>query len=312
MKNTLCIFVALLFAACTHDEPLEHNPELALMFQPSMYMHVADDNVEGFSEEMSFAVRAWSLPRAEEWNLSSAKATEFLPLSVASCKKANIAKNSSGGNVTGKLWTLGENVLWPSTSERLTFMAYSPVAADCTCDPVSGVTCTMDVSTEQTDLLYTLPCRDREKLKDSGIVPLTFDHALCRIDLRVTHRVSADEKITIKRITLDEAQYKGTFASLHDPQWTLEESSTAFTLFEGTQEAGSTPAAIGRYIFLPPQKLATPITVEFEYTTAFETTIPLTLKTVAMGTELKAGRTYTYTLSVGVDDVKFLQEIIRN
>ena len=53
------------------------------------------------------------------------------------------------------------------------------------------------------------------------------------------------------------------------------------------------------------------MTVEFEYTTAMQTSISQTLKTVAMSTELQAGRTYTYTLSVGADNLKFLQEIIK-
>lgn len=311
MKKTLYIVAALMFAACTHDELLEYDPELTLTFQPCMYMHMSHDDVSCFDEEMDFAICAWALPRDFKWSEYSRKATEFLPTSVARCKKENLAKNRNGETVSDKLWTLDEEVLWPSTNETLTFMGYSPATSNCVCNRDSGVTCTMDLSTEQTDLLYILPCHDREKLINNGIVPLTFDHALCRIDLRIAHRVAEDEKITIKKITLDEAQYKGTFASLHTPQWVLEDSSTEFTFFEGREELSLEPEPIGRYIFLPPQKLSTPITIEFEYTTAMQTTIPLTLKTVTMGTELKAGRTYTFTLSIGVDDVKFLQEIIR-
>ena len=143
-------------------------------------------------------------------------------------------------------------------------------------------------------------------------MPLTFAHALCRMDLRMEHRVNNDEKITIKSISIDGVLHKGTFSSLHDPQWNLDDSFAGFTLFEGSKELEKTPEPIGRYLLLPPQKLATAITVEFEYTTAMQTSITQILKTIIMTTELKAGRTYTYTLSVGVDDVKFQQEIITN
>ena len=308
MKKILYIAASLLFAACTHDELLEYNPELTLMFQPSMYMHMTHDNAEGFTQDKDFAVFAWSLPHNAEWSKHSKQATEFLPTSVASCKDENGGKEG----ITSSLWSLDNEVLWPATSERLTFMGYSPATFNCTCHPTDGVTCTMDVTTEQTDLLYTLPCSDREKLKDGGIVPLTFDHALCRLDLKMGHRVNSDEKITIKSIYIDRILHKGTFSSLHEPQWNLDDSYARFTLFEGSKELEKNPEPIGRYILLPPQKLATTITVKFEYTTAMQTSITQTLKTVIMSTNLKAGRTYTYTLSVGVDDVKFLQEIITN
>lgn len=308
MKKILYIAASLLFAACTHDELLEYNPELTLMFQPSMYVHMTHDNAEGFTPNKDFAVQAWSLPRSAEWNKHSKQATEFLPISVASCKGENGGKEG----IAASLWSLDNEVLWPATNERLTFMGYSPATFNCTCHPTDGVTCTMDVTTEQTDLLYTLPCRDRDKLIDGGIVPLIFNHALCRIDLKMGHRVNSNEKITIKSISIDNVLHKGTFSSLHEPQWNLDDSYACFTLFEGSKELEKTPESIGRYILLPPQKLATTITVEFEYTTAMQTSITQTLSTMIMSTKLKAGRTYTYTLSVGVDDVKFLQEIITN
>ena len=312
MKHTLYyIAVALVFASCAYDNPLEHNPDLTIMFQPSMYMHVAADDVESFTEEMDFAVAAWSLPRRTRWSESAATATEYFPASTARCGDGSMAFASAAGGTSARLWGFAGRVQWPSVDTTLTFMGYSPASADCVCDPVAGITCTVDVLADQTDLLYTQPCADREKNTDGGVVPLIFEHAMCRIDVRAVHCVSSDEKITIKKLIIDDVLHKGTFASLKTPQWSLDDSYTGFTLFEGSQELASKPAAVGRYIFLPPQHLATAMTIEFEYTTAMQTTIPQTLKTVLMSTELQAGRTYTYTLSVGADNVKFLQEIIK-
>ena len=54
------------------------------------------------------------------------------------------------------------------------------------------------------------------------------------------------------------------------------------------------------------------VSVEYEYRTASDTGFTTTLKTCALQTNLKPGRHYTYTLSVGIDDVKFLLEIIED
>lgn len=308
MKRILYILSVLMLTGCSQDERLEYNPELELLFQPSMYMQISHDDVESFGPEMDFAVRAWALPRNASWSKSWASATEFLPTSVASCNSTT--SNSKGEQ--GRLWGLKPTVLWPDVDTTLTIIGYSPADAGCICDTKKGVTHTMDVKTDQTDLLYTRLCCDREKNRDGGIVPLIFEHALCRIDLRAVHCVSADEKITVKKITIDSVRHKGTFSSLAKPQWELEKSYTGFTLFEGSERLpGSISKPIGGYILLPPQVLETTITVEYEYTNAQQSTIPQRLSTVALETKLMAGRKYTFTLAVGADDVKFLQEILK-
>ena len=72
------------------------------------------------------------------------------------------------------------------------------------------------------------------------------------------------------------------------------------------------PEPIGTVWLMVPQKLDTKISVEFQYTTFANTTITQVIKTVPMKTTLENGRDYTYTLSVGIDDVKFLQELIED
>ena len=307
MKKILYILVALIFAGCTSDERIEYDPELTLMFQPGMYMHVSHDNVEGFTDDRNFAVKAWALPRGARWSESWANASEYLPTSVAYCKKSQ--KTEDDGTYDN-LWSVADHIRWPDAGTTLTFIGYSPVSARCECTSADGVVYMTDALTEQTDFLYTQPCLDREKSQNGGVVPLIFEHAMCRIDLRAVRRVADDEKITVKRISFDDVLHKGTFTSLPSPKWTLDDSYKEIVLFEGSEELASSPAAIGRYLFLPPQKLVTHITVEYEYTSSAQATIPLKQKTTLVKTALKAGHTYTYTLSVGIDDVRFLQEII--
>ena len=130
MKHTLYILIALMLAACTHNEPLEYDPDLAIKFQPSMYMHVSHDNVEGFTEEMDFAVKAWSLPRGAKWEESSANASEYLPTTVAICKE----QPSDDGKISDKLWSLSDQQLWPAAGTTLTFIGYSPASVACECN----------------------------------------------------------------------------------------------------------------------------------------------------------------------------------
>ena len=60
-----------------------------------------------------------------------------------------------------------------------------------------------------------------------------------------------------------------------------------------------------------PQALNTYVTVEFEYINFDGGTISQTLQTASpLKTVLQPGYNYTYTLSVGIDDVLFLQEVI--
>lgn len=311
-KKTLCILAALAFAGCTYDDRQAYNPEERLMFQPGMYMHMSHDGVECFSRDMTFAVKAWSLPLGCGWNDMSGSAIEFLPLSTAHCCETVITDTLIEESRNDLLWMVDEEVMWPPHDETLAFMAYSPANAACECDPEKGVTYSTDITEEQVDLLYSLPCSDRNKVEHGWIVPLRFCHSLCRMDFRVKNRVAKDEKITVKNITVDAVKNKGRFTSLPSPKWQLGSSLVPLCIFDGSEEVEQEPQKIGRYWFVPPQTLETEITVEYEYTTREQTSITQRLKTVPVNTTLKPGLTYTYTLSIGIDDVRFLQEVFED
>ena len=60
------------------------------------------------------------------------------------------------------------------------------------------------------------------------------------------------------------------------------------------------------------QKLDTEVTVEYDYVTEAGTFITQKLKTTALQKALQPGKNYTFTITVGIDDVKFLVEIIED
>jgi hypothetical protein len=124
--------------------------------------------------------------------------------------------------------------------------------------------------------------------------------------------VFKEEEIIIKSIRIDEVKHRGSFTSLPQPRWVVEDAETSLLFFEGEQATRNVSAPIGRSWNVIPQALSTRVTVEYEYRTAANTGFTLTLKTCDLETNLKPGRHYTYTLSVGIDDVKFLLEIIED
>ena len=67
LHSYLLVAAALLLTGCAIDRPQEYNPELRLMFQPEMYMHVAHEDVERFPTDETFGVAAWALPEGKTW-----------------------------------------------------------------------------------------------------------------------------------------------------------------------------------------------------------------------------------------------------
>lgn len=310
LHSYLLVAAALLLTGCAIDRPQEYNPELRLMFQPEMYMHVAHEDVERFPTDETFGVAAWALPEGKTWEEDSDAAEEFIPLSEAVSMEVFITDTTLRDTVKDTLWGLSGQVNWPADHSSLTFFAYSPYDEACGCDKEDGISWSTDVAEEQTDLLYTRPHADMHKISNGWVVQLEFEHALSRIDFRIKHRVEDDEKITISRITIDAMRHKGVFHSLRTPQWTLEESLMPQTFFEGSEDAGPLPQPIGDYRMVVPQELDTFVTVEYRYTTFAGTYIVQKLRTVPLKTRIEPGRSYTYTLTVGIDDVKFMHELI--
>lgn len=300
MKKASLILAAIVLAGCTLDRQNDFDTDLALSFQPAMYMHVSAEDSDRYPAEQSFGVRIWSLPDDCLWREDSLDAEDFLPLTEATPK-------------TDKVWAFAEETMWPSKHRLLTFMAYSPFDADGRCDVGKGVSFQgVDVVQDQTDLLYTDSIADVEKLDCGGVVTVPFKHALSCIDFRVKNRVKTSEEIIIRRIEVEGVRFKGDFSSMAKPQWKLLDEESSFVFFEGSYETEHLPSDIGRKWLMMPQTLDTQVIVEYDFVTEAQTSITQTLRTVPLRTTLESGRSYTFTLSVGIDDVKFLTEIVED
>lgn len=295
------ILLAAFAAGCTLNRQDDFDVDYVLEFQPAMYMHLAAEGVERFPADQSFAVRAWALPEQDSWEYDAAGAEEFLPLTETVPMS------------DGRTWGCKTPVMWPTRHKRLTFYAYSPYSAGDDCDAVSGVSFMgMDVLNDDTDLLYTDPVTDVDKMDCGGVVALPFKHALCGMDFKVKNRVKDSERMIVRKITLESAYHKGDFRSMASPQWTLGQDMVPFVFFDGEYQTGHLPSRIGQRRMMIPQSLDSRVVVECEFVTEAGTRIVQRLSTVPLKTVLESGVSYTFTLSVGIDDVKFLVEIIED
>ena len=288
MKRIFSYMAMLLVAGCTMDHKNEYDPSMKLMFQP--VMHVASKAVTGenYPAGQPFAINAWT-----------SDGQTYI-------SGGTVAVDEEGA------WTLEDGTLWPDRSKRLTVIGYTPAEAFTSCTDTEGVTCTYDILQSQTDLLYSDPQEGLDKVECGGIVFVPFRHALCQVDFKVKNRVAKDEEIIIKSIKVDGIKPEGSFHSLPEPEWKADGDPVEVLFFEGGQSTRNVPDRIGTTWFIVPQALNTNVSVEYEYRTASDTGFTTTIKTCALQTNLKPGRHYTYTLSVGIDDVKFLLEIIED
>lgn len=279
------------------------------MFHPEMYMHLSDDECDRFSTDRTFGVAAWSLPNNVSWEQGKESAQLYLPLSEARSAEVCLTDETSENSIKDTMWIVSNNTLWPDAEESLTFIAYSPFSAACSCDAEYGVRYNADILEEQIDFLYTQPVKDRHKVNHGWVVPVKFHHAFCQIEFAAKHRVSPNEKVTVKRISVERVCSKGTFTSQPEPRWNYDESFSSIEIFNGSEEISGTIADIGKKWFVIPHYIDTRVTVEYDYTTPGGNIISHKLQTNPIRAMLESGKKYTYTLSIGIDDVMFLEEI---
>ena len=306
MKKSVFIFIALmLLAGCTIDAPTIYDPEVRLLFHPEMYHHIDDEEAAVYPLDQDFSVCAWTGDR------------QWLPLSRAFSQEVSLTDSIRKIQVTDTLWAFDEMVMWPTKKQVLTVTAYSPYDEDCEVSKEYGVQWSTDILEEQVDLLYAHKERNRMGNVNNNIFHLPFNHALSRVSFRVKNRVdntgahdvlNRPHKITVTNIIIEGVKHKGSFSSLPEPTWTLDEDMQKLEIFDGSFQTSGTPEPIGNVWLMVPQTFNTKVYVQFEYTTVEPTTITQRLGTVPLTATIEPGHDYTYTLSVGIDDVLFLKE----
>lgn len=292
MKKTRLIFgFALVLASCTIDRSETFDPEIGLAFQPAMYRQMDGGRPDGYPQDLPFGVSIWL-------NAGGTNA------SLLEDAQVNPGKD---------LWSCSNAVLWPARGTDMSVVAYSPFGRAAKCSSQDGVVFAgVDVSADQTDLLYCDAQSGLEKMACGGVVSVPFKHALCQISFRVYNCVERPEKIELKRLSIRGAYCKGDFHSLQQPQWQTSGDKCQFVFFEGLQTTASEAEFVGKSILMVPQTLDTVIDVEFEYYTTGGTHITQDIESTALKTALKPGFHYIYTVGIGIDEVHFQTELIEH
>lgn len=310
MKKILYIFACIVCAGCTQDEILDLDKEFRLMFQPGMYMHVSSTGVEDFSINQTLGVCAWQLPEAKDNVTDLAGATLYLD--IAEAHSEMMVEKPVPQSTHDVYWVVGDDA-WQVDSKPVAFMAYAPYQMPCRCDATDGITCSVDIQKDQTDLLYTEPQTAKQHTTLGWMVPLVFKHAMAQIQFRVCHRVTLAEKIIVKGISIESIKHQGDFASLRNPQWILTDSIAPLTYFKDEQTVGQIAKRVGNGQLIIPQKLDSRVKVEYDYVTADGISVPMeTYLDKKLTSQLKPGNTYIYTLSISRADAKFQLENIEH
>lgn len=275
--------------SCSVDVRKDWDPEVELCFQPAMYMQVDGQELGDYPLDEQFGVSAWT----ESDGKSVTSDTRVLP--------------GEGS------WSCEGGRLWPARGEKLGFIAYAPYGRASECSLDKGVRFDdVNVLKDQTDLLYTDIQGGLEKMECGGIATVPFRHALCQISFRVCSSKQPEEKIEIRRISIEQAYHCGSFSSLAKPQWNITGDRKELLFFEGSTDVKSLPVNCGRRFLVLPQELDTVISVEMEFFNADGTSIRQTLKTVDIETVLEPGLHYVYTLSLSFDRASVQTELIEH
>ena len=306
MKKLIGIYVlSILLAGCALDSPIVYDPELPMLFHPEMYSHISEEDHTVYPLDKDFSVCAWIGDR------------QWLPLSRAFSQEITLTDSIRRVQVIDTLWAFDKEVMWPDKNSVLTVTAFAPCEEECEVSLEKGVQWSTDVLQEQVDLLYVHKDKSRLGNLNNNILHLPFKHALSRVSFRVKNRVdntgaldplNRPDKITVKKIRIEGVKHSGSFSSLPSPTWVLEDDVQPLEIYDGSYVTSGIPEQLGNVWLMVPQTFNTNVFVEFQYTTFANTTITQRLTTVPLTATIEPGRDYTYTLSVGIDDVLFLKE----
>lgn len=280
MKRFPYILLSFL-TACSMAVPEDSDPQVIMAFEPVVSPMTRGNDLPG----NSVGVSIWTLDKNLNW-VYGCEAEDYLTESM-------IVPGEDGQ------WYLEDMNVWPSVKKSITVIGYAPYDRVYSCCDEYGVRFSgVNVLDDQTPLMYTQPQADLHKLSSGGLVFLPLQHALCQLDFKVRERVAEGEDIRVGRIVLDNAFHEGDFRSLPQPEWEVSGTASEVEFQEGQSR------------LMIPQKLCSQVTVEYEYTNAAGLSIVQTVKTREIVKDLKPGYCYTLVLTVGVDDVKFLIEIL--
>lgn len=286
----LLLTAALLLSvvSCTENYRMGYEEDVPLTFDPALneLCRAAQPSGE-YPDGQDFGVSVW------DYNAGSAQSQwmAFLP-------DAKVSLND------GK-WTPEGDLLWPSKSRLIAVLAHSPYGKASSISIANGIEFKgVDVSTDQTDLLYTELVRDQAKT--SGAVCLPFRHALCYLDFAMRTNLSQSKSVEVRRLALKTIYTAGDFRSLPEPEWTAKGSAHEVEYFRGSAFLGLSNKTLEPGLWTIPQNLQSVVCVDLAYTDSNGILQYLSLESEPLTKMLEPGRHYTVSLSFNTEDLTLI------
>lgn len=301
------VAVAAAAVGCIEHKSDCYDTDVPLTFAPSLAGQVRSDMSgdadAAYPSDRTFGVAVWQLGIDRNWENDAAAAAEFLAPTEIGWRQNEWRPAS-------------ETLFWPSKDYTLTAIGYAPCEALSRCTLTEGVVfADRDLLADRFDLLYTPPQTDCRKTSNGGRLSLPFRHALAQVDFKIYNSGNPNDDIFVESILLRDRFFRGTFRSLPVPEWTLDEERRDVAFLEGEAvEAPKVVAAeavrVGRSWRLPPQSLECAVEVEILYRNASGSMIPFRHETLPLDVQIQAGRRYTFTLAVALNDITVIEKSV--
>lgn len=243
-----------------------------------------------FPIDTDFALWALSLDRGQRWDDNSYKARMYV-------RKERFAANSADS-----VWYPASRIAW-DYDRSLTVAACSPSHTNAQWDSERGIVIDLYDTTQNpsTDLMYTPLHTDMLCDEHPEGVDLTFEHALCKVDVRCFSSMQQSQYIDIKRVEFEGVYYRGEFSSLPEPKWVPTSDIVSVVLFDSEQEPWRLPDNNDGLLtnsdkMLLPQTITTRIKVVADVCVGGMITQDQEFITRDINVAWQAGKYYTYSL----------------
>ena len=275
----------LLCAACVQSEVVSNDEDVLLVFDPILNEISKSAASPGeFPSGQDFGVDVWDYPAGAETSLWE----EYL-------MDARVARS-------GNEWKPGGNVLWPERTRHIAVLAHSPFGKASSVGLEKGVEFKdVDVTADQTDLLYCELVRDQAK--SGTVVSVPFRHALCHIDFAMRTNALSSENVEVKSVSVKYFCTQGNFRSIPTPEWALTGQMHQVEFFSGSVSLGSLNRPLEPGLWTIPQYIESVVNVKLDYTDTNGILLHLDLDSEPLKLNTEAGRQYSVTMAFVTDDL---------
>lgn len=284
-----------LLVSCTKNLPDNYDPDMVISFRPAVGMVTKTDGLS-FPETSTFGVWAFALEKGLTWSKDAASAKPWI----------------SGSTVafSNGVWKTTDARMWNEKSGSMTFLAYAPTDLKMKYDNAKGLCYEgHDILKDSTDILFTDPVTDVNKIDVAGEVAVPFRHALSKVEVRIFAIDTQEAELHIKSIKMGNVAYKGDFSSV-PPVWTVKNDRTElefcdeeFVLTKDEKQLKS--------LQVMPQTGERPLIVTYDlYLKGKKFLVDQKIAAKPVMTTWEVGRNYIYALEMTLDSVVYKTDIL--